>query len=96
MSSRNYLDAVFHKTYEHGFFTDIETDVIAPGLNEEVINLISARKNEPDFMLKWRLKAYRHWLTLEPPHWAHVTFEPIDYQAISYYAAPKSEKSQKA
>ena len=96
MPSRDYLDTIVNKTYEHGFVTDIETEIIAPGLNEEVIRLISAKKNEPDFMLEWRLKAYRHWLTLKPPRWAHIHFEPIDYQAISYYAAPKSEKQLKS
>ena len=95
MPSQNYLD-VINKTYKHGFITDIETDIIAPGLNEEVISLISAKKNEPSFMLEWRLKAYRHWLTLNPPRWAHIHFTPIDYQAISYYAAPKSKKKPKS
>ncbi|WP_267256900.1 Fe-S cluster assembly protein SufB [Coxiella endosymbiont of Ornithodoros maritimus] len=96
MSNQGYLETIVNKTYEHGFITDIETDVIAPGLNEEVIRLISAKKNEPSFMLDWRLKAYRHWVTLEAPQWAHVCFNPIDYQAISYYAAPKSKKKPKS
>ncbi|WP_259411975.1 Fe-S cluster assembly protein SufB [Coxiella burnetii] len=96
MSNQGYLETIVNKTYEHGFITDIETNVIAPGLNEEVIRLISAKKNEPNFMLDWRLKAYRHWVTLEAPQWAHVRFNPIDYQAISYYAAPKSKKKPKS
>lgn len=96
MSNQGYLETIVNKTYEHGFITDIETDVIAPGLNEEVIRLISAKKNEPNFMLDWRLKAYRHWVTLEAPQWAHVRFNPIDYQAISYYAAPKSKRNLRA
>ncbi|MBW5802814.1 Fe-S cluster assembly protein SufB [Coxiella endosymbiont of Ornithodoros amblus] len=96
MSNQGYLGTIVNKTYEHGFITDIETDVIAPGLNEEVIRLISAKKNEPSFMLDWRLKAYRHWVALEAPQWAHVCFNPIDYQAISYYAAPKSKKKPKS
>ncbi|ATN66458.1 Fe-S cluster assembly protein SufB [Coxiella burnetii] len=96
MSNQGYLETIVNKTYEHGFITDIETDVVAPGLNEEVIRLISAKKNEPNFMLDWRLKAYRHWVTLEAPQWAHVRFNPIDYQAISYYAAPKSKKKPKS
>ncbi|EAX32020.2 Fe-S cluster assembly protein SufB [Coxiella burnetii] len=96
MSNQGYLETIVNKTYEHGFITDIETDVIAPGLNEEVIRLISAKKDEPNFMLDWRLKAYRHWVTLEAPQWAHVRFNPIDYQAISYYAAPKSKKKPKS
>ncbi len=87
-----YLDKIVNKTYEHGFVTDIESDVLPPGLNEDVIRHISAKKNEPQFMLDWRLRAYRHWLTMAAPRWAHVNCAPIDYQAISYYAAPKSKK----
>jgi Fe-S cluster assembly protein SufB len=79
--------------YRHGFITDIEADTVPPGLNEDVIRLISAKKNEPQFMLEWRLKAYRHWLTLQEPNWAHVQYKPIDYQAISYYSAPKSQNN---
>lgn len=95
MSSQNYLQTIFNKTYEHGFITEIETDIITPGLSEEVIRLISAKKNEPDFMLERRLKAYHHWVTLKPPDWAHVRFDPIDYKAVSYYAAPKSKNKLK-
>lgn len=84
-------DAV-KQNYQHGFVTDIEMESLPPGLNEEVIRAISAKKNEPEFLLEWRLQAYRHWLTLTPPTWAHVDFPPIDFQAISYYAAPKSQK----
>ncbi|WP_423062670.1 Fe-S cluster assembly protein SufB [Candidiatus Paracoxiella cheracis] len=87
-----YLDKIVNKTYEHGFVTDIESDVLPPGLNEDVIRHISAKKNEPQFMLDWRLRAYRHWLTMAAPRWAHVNCAPIDYQVISYYAAPKSKK----
>ena len=79
--------------YRHGFITDIESDTVPPGLNEDVIRLISAKKNEPAFMLEWRLKAYRHWLGMQEPHWAHVKHPPIDYQAISYYSAPKSKRN---
>jgi len=78
--------------YEAGFSTDIESDTVPPGLNEDVIRLISAKKNEPQFMLESRLKAYRHWLTLQEPGWAHVNHTPIDFQAISYYSAPRSRK----
>ena len=82
------------REYEHGFITDIETDSVPPGLNEDIVRLISARKNEPVWMLDWRLKAYRHWLTLEEPHWwANVTYSPIDYQDIIYYSAPKKKKT---
>lgn len=95
MSSQDYLQTILNKTYKHGFVTEIETDIITPGLSEEVIRLISAKKNEPDFMLEWRLKAYRHWVTLKPPTWAHIHFEPIDYNALSYYAAPKSKNKPK-
>ena len=95
MSSQDYLKTILNKTYKHGFVTEIETDIITPGLSEEVIRLISAKKNEPDFMLEWRLKAYRHWVTLKPPTWAHIHFEPIDYNAVSYYAAPKSKNQPK-
>ncbi len=78
--------------YKHGFVTDIDADTMPPGLNEDVIRLISRRKEEPAFLLEWRLQAYRHWLTMREPQWAHVRHEPIDYQAISYYSAPKRKK----
>jgi len=77
-------------TYRHGFFTDIEADTVAPGLNEDVIRLISLKKREPGFMLEWRLRAYRHWLSMSEPRWAHLRISPIDYQAISYYSAPRA------
>jgi len=75
--------------YKYGFVTDIDADVVPLGLNEDIIRLISAKKAEPAFMLEWRLKAYRHWLTLQEPKWANVKYGPIDYQAIRYYSAPK-------
>ncbi len=75
--------------YKYGFSTDIEADSVPPGLNEDVIRLISAKKNEPEWMLDWRLKCYRHWLTMSEPTWQNVTYPPIDYQAIIYYSAPK-------
>src|SRR5436309_2412576 len=78
--------------YKYGFTSDIETETIPPGLNEEVIRLISAKKNEPEFMLDWRLKAYRHWLTMKEPAWHNVRYPPIDYQGIIYYSAPKQKK----
>ena len=77
--------------YQYGFVTDIDTEVVPRGLNEDVIRLISAKKNEPDWLLDWRLKSYRHWLTLEEPRWQNVHHPPIDYQDIIYYAAPKSK-----
>lgn len=78
--------------YKYGFTTDIETEVIPTGLSEDVIRLISAKKGEPEWLLDFRLKAYRHWLTLTPPHWAHLDIPEIDFQAISYYAAPVTKK----
>ncbi len=77
------------KEYKYGFVTDIEQETVPPGLNEDVIRLISAKKGEPEWMLALRLKAYRHWLTMQEPKWANVKFGPIDYQAIRYYSAPK-------
>ena len=76
--------------YKYGFVTDIAADTLPRGLNEEIIRAISARKSEPEFMLQWRLKAYRHWLTMEEPKWANVHYPPIDYQNVIYYSAPKS------
>ena len=77
--------------YKYGFTTDVETDIIPTGLNEDVIRLISAKKNEPEWLLEFRLKAYRKWLTMEVPTWAHLDIPEIDFQAISYYAAPKAK-----
>ncbi|MEM1174459.1 MAG: Fe-S cluster assembly protein SufB [Pseudomonadota bacterium] len=88
------LDDLVNKRYEHGFVTDIETESLPPGLDEDVIRAISARKNEPEFMLEWRLKAYRQWLEMSEPTWAHVDYPPIDFNAISYYAAPKSDEDR--
>jgi Fe-S cluster assembly protein SufB len=85
------LEALVGQKYRHGFITDIEADTVPPGLDEDVIRLISRKKNEPSFMLEWRLKAFRHWLTMNEPKWAHLRISPIDYQAISYYSAPKSK-----
>jgi len=85
------LNTIMDQGYQHGFVTDIETDSLPPGLNEDVIRAISAKKGEPEFMLEWRLQAYRHWLTLTPPEWSTVHYAPIDYQAITYYSAPKSD-----
>ena len=79
--------------YQYGFVTDLATDVVPRGLNEDVIRMISAKKNEPQWMLEWRLKAYRGWLTMEEPRWQNVRYEPIDYQDIIYYAAPKPKES---
>ncbi len=95
-SSNEAIDRLIGTGYRHGFVTEIDTDSVPAGLNEEIIRLISAKKSEPDFMLDWRLKAYRHWLTLgeEEPRWAHVSFPPIDYQSIVYYAAPRLSRDR--
>jgi Fe-S cluster assembly protein SufB len=91
MSNRQpNLEELISREYEHGFVTSVATDAIRLGLDEEVIRIISAKKNEPEFMLDWRLKAYRHWLTMTEPKWSTVVHPPIDYQSISYYSAPKS------
>jgi Fe-S cluster assembly protein SufB len=81
-----------NQEYKAGFYTEVEVDTVPRGLSEDTVRLISAKKNEPEFMLQWRLKAYRHWLTMAEPKWAHVHYPPIDYQAIIYYAAPKAKK----
>jgi Fe-S cluster assembly protein SufB len=86
------LETLVARKYRHGFVTDIASDTVAPGLDEDVIRLISAKKDEPAFMLEWRLKAFRRWSRMAVPHWAHVQYPPIDFQAISYYSAPKQRK----
>ena len=90
-SSTDNLEQLANREYEWGFVTDIESESLPPGLDEQVVRAISAKKNEPDFMLQWRLKAYRHWTTMTEPRWAAVTYPAIDYQDIVYYSAPKSE-----
>ena len=86
------IESLVNKEYAYGFVTDVESDTIPRGLTEETVRLISAKKNEPEWLLEWRLKAYRRWLTMTEPHWPNVTYEPIDYQAQTYYSAPKSVK----
>jgi Fe-S cluster assembly protein SufB len=90
------LDKLVNQPYQHGFVTDIASDVAAKGLSEDTIRLISAKKNEPDWLLEFRLKAYRHWLTMTEPGWANVKYPKIDFQAISYYAAPKPKAKLKS
>ena len=92
MSSPDTIESLATQEYKWGFVTDIEADAIPRGLNEDIIRLISSKKREPEWMLEWRLKAYRHWLTMKEPTWANVHYPPIDYQDIIYYAAPKSKK----
>ncbi len=90
------INQFINKEYEHGFVTEIESDAIPCGLSEDVVRLISAKKNEPEFMLQWRLKAYRQWLKMKEPHWAHLNYPPIDYQKIIYYSAPKIKVAPKS
>ena len=78
--------------YKYGFETLIESEKAPKGLSEDTVRFISGKKNEPAWMLEWRLEAFRHWLTMKEPHWAHLKVAPIDYQAISYYSAPKAKK----
>ena len=94
--SEKIIDEVTSSDYKYGFVTDIDTEVIPKGLNEEIIRLISSKKNEPEWLLDFRLKAFAHWKTLEMPRWAHLDIPEIDYQAISYYAAPKKKESPKS
>jgi Fe-S cluster assembly protein SufB len=97
MSTRDSdVNALVERSYQHGFVTDIEADTVPPGLDEDVIRLISRKKSEPQFMLDWRLKAYRHWRTMTEPKWAHVHYPPIDFQAISYYSAPRPRSGPKS
>ena len=95
-NSAKVLDETTNSEYKYGFTTDIDTDIVPPGLSEDVIRYISAKKGEPDWLLDFRLKAYRHWLTLKMPTWAHLDIPEIDYQAISYYAAPKKKEVKKS
>ncbi|MDC0713542.1 Fe-S cluster assembly protein SufB [Stigmatella sp. ncwal1] len=89
--STETLQELTRRPYEAGFITAVESDTLPPGLDEEVVRLISAKKGEPAFLLEWRLKAYRHWLTLKEPTWQSVRYNPIDYQAIRYYSAPRQK-----
>ena len=94
--SNQIINEVTEGDYKYGFVTHIDTDVIHRGLDEETVRIISAKKEEPEWLLEFRLKAYRHWLTLEMPHWAHLNIPPIDYQDIIYYAAPKKKEGPKS
>ena len=86
------IEALVNKEYAYGFVTDVESDTIPKGLTEETVRTISAKKSEPEWLLEWRLKAFRRWLTMTEPHWSNVKYPPIDYQAQTYYSAPKSVK----
>ena len=88
------IEEITNQEYKYGFTTNVETEVIPMGLNEDVVRLISAKKNEPEWLLEFRLKAYRKWLTMPHPTWAHLNIPEIDFQAISYYAAPKTHTGE--
>ena len=85
------IEGLVKQEYKYGFYTDVEVDAAPPGLNEEIIRLISRKKCEPEWLTDWRLKAYRHWLTMKEPAWPKVHHAPIDYQSIVYYSAPKQK-----
>ena len=86
------IEELANQEYKYGFTTDIEADSLPKGLSEDIIRQISEIKDEPEFMLEWRLKAYRHWLTMKEPHWPNVKYPEIDYQEIIYYSAPKKQQ----
>ena len=90
-TSDQTIERYAEEEYKYGFVTDVEQETFEPGLDEDVIRRLSAKKGEPEWMLEWRLKAYRHWLTLEEPDWANIKYDKVDYQSIIYYAAPKSD-----
>ena len=91
MTENAQLQELVGRGYQHGFVTDIESESLPPGLDEDVVRAISRIKGEPAFLTEWRLRAFRHWLTMREPEWARVRVQPIDYQAISYYSAPKKK-----
>src|SRR5438067_4496543 len=86
------IEQLANREYKYGFVTEVESETIPKGLSEDVVRLISAKKNEPDWLLEWRLKAYRLWLTMKEPTWQNVKYDPINYQDIIYYSAPKKKK----
>ena len=91
-NEQQIIDKQIKKEYEYGFITDIDSETLPPGLNEDIIRTISAKKGEPDWLLDWRLKAYQHWLKMEEPSWSKVSYPKIDYQRISYFSAPKKKE----
>ena len=94
MATKNQdMEELVGRKYRHGFITDIESDTVPPGLDEDVIRLISRKKKEPQFMLDWRLKSFRHWQTMREPDWAKLNIDPIDYQEISYFSAPRQDEN---
>ena len=88
-TEKEKLSDFVEEPYKYGFETQIESDTAPKGLSEEIIRFISAKKNEPEWLLAFRLKSYQHWLTLKEPHWGKLSYQPIDYQSLYYYAAPK-------
>ena len=90
------INEFLQKGYEYGFETDIESETLPPGINEDVIKIISAKKEEPEFLLNWRLKAFAHWKTLKTPEWSQLNIDPIDYQSISYFSKPKQDDGPKS
>src|SRR5688572_13294668 len=94
--STDALNDLTKQEYRHGFITDIESESLPPGLSEDIVRAISLKKHEPEFMLQWRLQAYRQWLTMKEPTWQKVKYNPIDYQSIVYYSAPKQKKGLKS
>ena len=96
-SSTEQLEVLAQQEYKYGWTTDIEAESAPPGLNEEIITWISkAKKQEPDWLTEWRLEAFRHWQKMEEPRWPRVEYDPVDYQAISYYSAPKKKDGPKS
>src|SRR6476620_3145282 len=90
-TSTETIEELATREYKYGFYTDVESETIPKGLSEDVVRLISQKKQEPEWLLEWRLKAYRHWLTMKEPAWQNVHYPPIDYQSIVYYSAPKTK-----
>src|SRR6266581_5613938 len=97
MVSKSVLQEQMAKQeYKYGFVSDLDEDIAPKGLNEDIVRLISRKKKEPEWFLEWRLRAYRHWLTMKEPHWSNVTYPPIDYQDIIYYSAPRGKNAPKS
>ena len=94
--SNKQAEELADREYKYGWSTDIESETFPPGLDENVVRMISAKKEEPEWLLEWRLKAFRHWLTMEEPHWLNGEYSPIDYQAASYYSAPKKAPTRES
>jgi Fe-S cluster assembly protein SufB len=95
-TENNVIEDLANQEYKYGFVTDVEADAAPKGLNEDIVRLISRKKGEPEWLLEWRLKAYRHWLTMREPHWPNVHYPPVDYQDIIYYSAPKQKTGPKS